>query len=71
MLGIRCCDRFGASGTYAWFWFMNSTTTRGGQGGGFPQMKATGQRMWSSGQIDFLFVPPAPYPAQFIADLQL
>ena len=52
-------------------WWTHSAVNRGGRGGGLPAMRATGKRWWALGQVDFVYIPPAPYPAQFIADLKL
>ena len=53
------------------WWTHSSDVNRGGRGGGLPAMRATGKRWWALGQVDFVYIPPAPYPAQFIADLKL
>ena len=53
-----------------WSWLTVAKFNRGGRGGGLPAMRASGTRWWSAGQVDIVYIPPAPYPTRFISDLE-
>lgn len=58
-----------------WNWLSVAKFNRGGRGGGLPAMRAASTSCgapawWSAGQVDVVYIPSAPYPTRFIADLE-